>query len=176
MKLNLGCGQKMLKGYLNVDTQDLEHNEYEFVRSDCRNLSFLANESVDEILADGLVEHICPLNLKETFYEWNRVLVLGGTVIIISPDFDKIVKTYSEIKNILNLDELMLFLNLNYAILNTNQNEGLVKADRHRSIITKRFLELMLCSEGFKFESLQPAEDRGKNITTQFIFSKVSND
>lgn len=99
MKLNLGCGQKHKKGYLNIDIQepcDLKH--------DLRTPLPFDDNSVDEIFTEGF---IWLLSRKE--WEWNnegglkreivRVLKPGGRLEIVFLDFKYIIKAFLENKD-----------------------------------------------------------------------------
>ena len=54
MKLNLGCGNKILEGYINLDIRDYGQ---EIKRDVLQGLPFDDNK-FDEILADNFLEHI----------------------------------------------------------------------------------------------------------------------
>lgn len=82
MKLNLGCGKKILPGYTNVDLY-VDHPLA--VKWDVRALP-LADASVDEILAEDLLEHFHRFEWRAALAEWVRVLKPGGAITIQSPD------------------------------------------------------------------------------------------
>jgi len=86
VKLNLGAGSTRLPGYIPID-DSLGH--------DVRALPF-RDESVDEIRASHVLEHIPYREAQGTLEHWFRLLKPGGVVKIAVPDFDKIVHWYNE--------------------------------------------------------------------------------
>ena len=168
LKLNLGCGGDLKEGYLNIDTKAPENlpKEYNFRQGDAGNLFFIPDKCVDEIYAKYLIEHIHILDLKEYLFEWRRVLKEDGKLIVIFPDFDKIIKEYKKCKDLLFLDDFMNFVGLTYHLLNATQRPDLVKADQHRAIITKKLLEIYLRSEGFEIIKI---EDYGSVQEKKFL-------
>lgn len=98
LRLNLGCGGRPLKDYINIDSDDsikLKHrypsvdpNDFSNVISaDIFNLPY-ADLSVDEVRADGLFEHLSFHDEPLIFRECYRVLKLGGILNISVPDFE----------------------------------------------------------------------------------------
>jgi len=91
MKLNLGCGSKKLEGWVNIDSvaqfaPDLLHDI---------SLPFqYADDSIDEILAEGILEHFDKYLRFIIFYEWVRMLKIGGIITIGVPNFHKILRRY----------------------------------------------------------------------------------
>lgn len=90
MKLNLGCGCSKIEGFVNVDADssvqpDLVHNfaEYPLPQN---------NESVDEVVIFHTIEHIDRKSHSMVFGEINRVLKIGGILLISYPDAEKILK------------------------------------------------------------------------------------
>ena len=81
--LNLGCGNKLLDGYLNLDVCLRAKG---VVYHDIHELSFLYDNSVDTISAFDLLEHIGPAQVEDTMAEWIRVLKPGGVIVIQVPD------------------------------------------------------------------------------------------
>ena len=83
IKLNLGCGYKIKKGWVNVDTAPFKGvNKY-------YNLDIVPypfkNNSVDIILMSAVLEHLQkPVLILE---ELNRILKVGGKLIIEVPHF-----------------------------------------------------------------------------------------
>jgi predicted SAM-dependent methyltransferase len=84
-KLNLGAGDSKIPGFTSVDLYD----EKADVKADICDLPFEDN-SVDEIVAYQVVEHIPYQKSQKMFEEMYRVLRLGGTATIETPDIDYI--------------------------------------------------------------------------------------
>lgn len=83
IRLNLGCGDNLLEGYINVDKYDKAAD----VQADITDLPFEDN-SVDKVVAYQVIEHV-PYNLNDKlFTEIYRVLKPGGTAILETPDID----------------------------------------------------------------------------------------
>lgn len=94
IKLNVGCGRKLLKGFINIDL-GYDFKDKNFLKADVRELPFKDN-SVDYILARQVLEHITFLNVPNTLHEWIRVLKPGGRMVITCPNFDLMAKDWLE--------------------------------------------------------------------------------
>ncbi|MGB7295227.1 MAG: methyltransferase domain-containing protein [Candidatus Aminicenantales bacterium] len=79
MKLNLGCGTDHKEGYINVDIST--HCNPDKVW-DLRKRIPLKGDSVSEIRAYNIVEH---LEVKDIMKEFYRVLKKGGLLDILCP-------------------------------------------------------------------------------------------
>ena len=94
-KLNLGCGNKLLPGYINIDFFALPEEEikgHDFIEADVQELpSLFAAESVDEVLAVHLFEHLTHAQITTLLFKIWNVLKPGGRLIIITPDFIKLL-------------------------------------------------------------------------------------
>lgn len=86
IKLNLGSGSSPMDGYRNLDIKTC-HEIYPL-----RNY---ADGSADEVRASHILEHFPHGQIAEVVKEWARVLKPGGRLKIAVPDFDFIVKAYS---------------------------------------------------------------------------------
>jgi len=105
VKINLGCGIELQKGFTNVDLYDIiklkegkgvfknakVHGKY--VQADVRKLPFKDNYA-DYIIASEILEHMPLKDLNNTLREWVRVLKKGGKMIITVPDFDQLCKEW----------------------------------------------------------------------------------
>ena len=103
-KLHLGCGRKQLPGYIHVDVIPYDH--INFV-ADVSLLPMFKDNSVDEIYACHVLEHIKRFDIPATLDEWNRVLKPSGTLRIAVPDFEEIAKVYLETQDINKLIGLL---------------------------------------------------------------------
>ena len=94
LKLNLGCASKLLDGYVNIDQDDINviRERYPWLHFpedaiiynyDVFNLPY-EDATVDEIIADGFIEHLSFVEEKKIFEEIKRVLKPGGTLSISS--------------------------------------------------------------------------------------------
>lgn len=82
--LNLGCGPRILPGYVNVDITDRGQE----VVSDIRELPF-DDGYADEVMAIHVVEHFYPWEVPALLAEWKRVLKVGGEIVLECPDISK---------------------------------------------------------------------------------------
>lgn len=91
MKLNLGCGANKLPGFINIDS--VKAFEPDFLHDVSQPLPY-EDLSVDEIIADGLLEHFDKYVRFVVFYEWARVLKVGGVINLSVPNFEKLLWRY----------------------------------------------------------------------------------
>ena len=83
LKLNLGCGNKILPGYTNVDLNEDGNPD---VVCDITNLSKFKDNTADEILTVHVIEHFYLWQLPDVLEEWKRVLKPGGELITECPN------------------------------------------------------------------------------------------
>lgn len=91
MKLHLGCGTKKLEGWINIDS--VAACQPDLVHDISRPLPY-EDLSVDEVLAEDLLEHFDKYLRFVVFYEWTRVLKLEGKITLQVPNFKKILFKY----------------------------------------------------------------------------------
>lgn len=89
IKLNLGSGGITYPGYLSVDLHDPRAQ----VMMDITKLDFEDN-SITEILASHVFEHLNPYHSVDILKEWLRVLKPGGKLIMEMPDLEQICKMF----------------------------------------------------------------------------------
>ena len=105
IKLNLGCASRFLEGYINIDLDSIEEikkrypnitidDHYEFLSCNILSLPY-DDESVDEVRADAILEHMSFLEEPKFFYEAKRVLKPGGLLTFSVPDFKEIIRKWT---------------------------------------------------------------------------------
>lgn len=96
VKLHLGCGEIILKNYVNIDIRKLRGVD---IAADIINLPFIPDNSVDEIYTCHTFEHISHRLSIKVLKEWFRILKNDGKLIVSVPDFDSIVNIYKATGN-----------------------------------------------------------------------------
>lgn len=104
-KVNLGSGSMSLDGFFNIDwppghldnIKPEKRGEGVTYRTpdaymDIRNLKDIPNASFSYVRASHVLEHFCISETRSILKEWVRILEPGGTIDIVVPDFDDIVK------------------------------------------------------------------------------------
>ncbi|KAM3103176.1 glycosyltransferase [Phormidesmis sp. 146-12] len=93
LRLNLGCGTKVMEDYINVDERSLPGVD---VIADVSQLPF-EKGSVSEIYAAHLVEHMPEYELKtHVLPYWYDLLKQNGKLVIICPDAEHMLMEYSK--------------------------------------------------------------------------------
>src|SRR3989338_7854821 len=93
MKLHLGCADKKLEGWINIDSVK------EFGPDVIHDISLplpYPDLSADEILAEGLLENFDKYVRYIVFCDWARVLKIGGKMTLQVPDFETILKKFKK--------------------------------------------------------------------------------
>jgi SAM-dependent methyltransferase len=86
LRLNLGCGDKILPGYVNVDVVEARAGMKPDVVCDLHDLAPFEDASADEILSVHVVEHFWRWEIRDVLREWLRVLKPGGRMIVECPN------------------------------------------------------------------------------------------
>ena len=92
LKLHLGCGERYLEGYVNIDFPATEHSVQTAMRpdvlADIRQLDYPA-QSVSEVRLHHVFEHFDRATALRLLIDWRTWLSPGGTLIIETPDFER---------------------------------------------------------------------------------------
>lgn len=91
IKLHLGCGHEHFDGYINIDAQQTQATDMVL---DCTKLETFKENSVDEILAYHLIEHLPVNETTQTITNWYRILKHGGKLVIECPDLEKVTERF----------------------------------------------------------------------------------
>ena len=91
MKLNLGCYNKKMYGFVNVDIR--EDVQPDLV-DDIFKLEKVKNNSVDLIYACHVLEHLDAQESMVALQRWYDILKNGGTVRIAVPNMEKVFAHY----------------------------------------------------------------------------------
>jgi glycosyltransferase involved in cell wall biosynthesis len=91
VRLNLGCGGRTIRGWVNVDAREVPGVD---LIHDLREPLPFRDQSVDEIWSDQVLEHFSYHAVSKIIGDWMRVLKIGGKITISTPDLDEMIKGY----------------------------------------------------------------------------------
>lgn len=89
MKLNIGCGSKIKKGYINIDIISTIAD----IRANASALPFKDN-SIEVIESYHLIEHMSKSLAETSLHHWYSLLKTGGQLVIECPDITEVIKEY----------------------------------------------------------------------------------
>lgn len=95
LRLHLGCGEKIFKGYINIDFPQKQHNVLKVnadFYADIRALNF-PPECIDEIRLHHVFEHFGRVEALSLLIKWHSWLKIGGLLRIETPDIIGSAKT-----------------------------------------------------------------------------------
>jgi predicted SAM-dependent methyltransferase len=133
IKLNLGCYDKQLPGFTNVDIREDCNPD---VVDDAFTLKTFKKNSVDLIYSSHLFEHLNYVQAKEALARWYEVLKEGGVLRIAVPDFEALSKRYAYTGNI---REIL------HSVCGSQKHEF----DFHYSVYDEKYLTELLTDAGF---------------------------
>lgn len=94
VRLNLGCADLPLEGFINIDSSVSPHIKSDLT-ADVLDLSaHFSPESVDEIWAAHLIEHLYPQDVDKAVEHWKSLLRPGGTLAVVTPDYKVLSEHY----------------------------------------------------------------------------------
>jgi SAM-dependent methyltransferase len=103
--LNLGCGTDIQQGYDNIDIRDLP----DVIQADIRDLPYEAN-SVDEIRAIDVYEHISFRESRKVLNHWVSLLKPEGHLIIQSPSIEVLARNILISTSIEDIERSIAFI------------------------------------------------------------------
>ena len=99
-KLHLGCGNKKIHGFINVDARkDIDPD----LVDDIFKLNSVPHESVDLIYACHCLEHCSRHMYPEVLSRWYDILKVGGVLRVAVPDIEAIFSSYFYHRDLENL-------------------------------------------------------------------------
>ena len=143
IKLNYGCGEMKLEGFINID---IEKKVKPDLVCDLRKekLPYKTN-SVETIYCIHNIEHIEYRYWPHVFYEFNRVLRMGGELVLMYPEFEVCVKYFlSNYKGLRDFWQATLYGRQAYL------------GDYHVTPVRSAFLSDNLSKSGFKNIKYRP--------------------
>ena len=163
VKINLGCGIRLLAGWLNVDAHlllaDLKRGQrtkrglwknavvppgVRFVRADMRQLPF-DNDYADLIECDCAIEHIAYSESLVAVQEMHRVLKSRGLLRIATTNFDALAKLWVERISTKKAWTAAVWWDLVEVIYGNQIHAG----EFHRAAFNPRYLAHLLLTAGF---------------------------
>lgn len=96
MKINLGCGNDVRTGYINIDRMPQGKAPPETYRQgDINSLDWLVEDgTVDEIIAMDCLEYLPTNGVEQALTNWAQKLSAGGTLKILVPDCHAIANAF----------------------------------------------------------------------------------
>ena len=179
-KLNLGCGRdknnKFPTPWINVD---LDGDCADF-HCDIKKLPSEWSNQFDEVRASHVLEHIFMDEFDSVISEWLRVIKPGGSLRIIVPDFDIIIKALvdgfdSKNRKSISINETTPVLS---QIFGVGYQSRLTSSEwRHRFVFNKELISRLLerqsnvCEISFYEKTDDPAAKLGIKDDSQNSFS-----
>lgn len=133
--IHLGCGDINSPEFINVDARPAPHIHY--VR-DVTDLSIFPENYAHLVYACHLLEHIHRDKLKQTLWEWRRILKKGGILRLSVPDFDKLINIYRACNNDISIISRALMGGQGY------------ESNFHYSVFNLKYLSHLLTEVGFR--------------------------
>jgi len=134
VRVNLGCGERPLDGYVNVDFREAPHVD---IVADARRLPF-DDESLEEIATSHLVEHFRRHELATVVLPyWRRLLRPGGMLRTVCPNWQEMLRRVQVGEMSLDAFTTVTFGAQDYS------------GDDHFSMYTPETLREVLAANGF---------------------------
>lgn len=154
IKLQLGCGERILPGWLNADIYRGD------IYIDITKILPLADSSVSRIYSHHLIEHVGLSQLVSLFKEMFRILKPGGRIRLVTPDLKKLIYIYQHPEQ--NEDIIRHYCQSTGFVHPVEAfNQEMRQNGEHRYIYDFAFLKILLENCGFSGVSEFPYTESG---------------
>lgn len=96
-RLHLGCGERYLEGYINIDfppeTQPVMNTSKADLHADLTDLRY-ERGSIEEVRLHHVFEHFDRPTALRLLLDWHDWLVVGGQLVIETPDFERCARAF----------------------------------------------------------------------------------
>jgi predicted SAM-dependent methyltransferase len=170
IKLHIGCGDKKLEGYINIDIVPTEGTDV--VMDVAKELYLIPSNIAIEIRIESVFEHFYRYQQGEILQEFQRILKSGGKLIIKwLPDFNAIIEAYLKKEKGIVGEKFDLF-NI-YRLTHGDPTPKNSPQQLHKDIFTKESIRMLLESNGFQIQNMKneifPQEELALSINTTAI-------
>lgn len=93
MRLHLGCGPRVIPGFVHVDLAEYPHIDH---KASISPLPFLADDSVEMVYCSHAFEYLDLFEARQALVEWRRVLRPDGLLRLAVPDVAALMKVYQQ--------------------------------------------------------------------------------
>ncbi|UCB56651.1 MAG: hypothetical protein JSV30_05440 [Candidatus Omnitrophota bacterium] len=152
VKLHIGCGDKKLPGYVNIDIVPTEGADA--VIDVSGGLDTIASDIAIEIRLESVFEHFYRYQQKEILKNFYRILKKGGRLVIKwLPDFEAIIEAYLKKEKGIVGERFDLF-NV-YRLTHGDPAPENSPHRLHKDIFTRESIRVLLEDNGFRIESMK---------------------
>ena len=156
VKVNIGCGNAAIPGFINIDVRKTKCTD---IVANADKLPLESN-SVEEVFARYVIEHFNRHEVKHVLHEWNRILKVGGKLIIHTLNVEEL--------NRILLHKYISWDHYNYLLFGGQD----YKENTHKLAISKGYLQELVSQRGFgklkvtskskKFEDIEKGVDTSR--------------
>ena len=158
MKLNLGCGTRHIKGFINID----KYCPGADCDDDVITLKSFDENTVEEIYSSHVVEHLLPSEFIKALKRWYELLKVNGALVIRCPNADWHLDRYLRCSN-KKLYQDVLIPSEGY-LESVLGKEGKGEGYRNKNLLNGELLRLYVETMGFVVESVKSASRRNKHF------------
>lgn len=166
-RLHLGCGNVHLEGYTNIDIVPTPATD---MVADVSRLDTIADDSVDEIRLDAVLEHLFRHQRLAGLKEWFRVLAPRGRLCVrYLPDFDVIVDCY--VRHLPGIVGPTFDINEVYRLTHGDPVPWNAPEQVHKDVFTKESVRRELESIGYVNIEIENARYRDEAMAVNINFT-----
>jgi predicted SAM-dependent methyltransferase len=109
MKLNLGCGDKYIPGFVNIDYYPRENCKPDLI-GNIVDLDSMGLGNIEEIVAYDIIEHFDRTQIIPILKNWYDHLAPNGVLYIRTNDLDRMIALYQEQPQVFPVDTFIWHL------------------------------------------------------------------
>jgi len=120
--LNLGCGDRMLEGFLNIDKYTRHPDVF---NDDIITIATIKDASVDVVFSAHSLEHLSIRDAYCALRRWSNVLKIGGKLYLSMPDLKLIARELLEESLTYDRYQILRFALYGYQVPNTAPRDSI---------------------------------------------------